>query len=146
VAGVVGLAEALVLAQPERSSESARLWSLTRRLLDELPRRVDGCRITGHPMHRLPGHASCVMDDIESVPLLVGLDRRDIWASNGSACTSAVSEPSHVLLAMGVPRRSVFGALRFTFGLDNCAEDVDTLLEVLPELVAAARPAELTHA
>jgi cysteine desulfurase len=146
VAGVVGLAEALVLAQSERSSEGARLWSLSRRMLDELPRRIDGCRVTGHPTRRLPGHASVVFDDLESEPVLVGLDRRDIWASNGSACASAASEPSHVLLAMGVPRRSLFGALRLTFGLDSCDADVDTLLQVLPEVVAAVRPLELAHA
>ena len=71
--------------------------------------------------------------------MLLGLDTHDIWASSGSACTSASSEPSHVLLGMGLGREWVFGALRLTFGSDNVPVDVDTLLEVIPPLVVAAR-------
>jgi cysteine desulfurase len=141
VAGVVGLAEALALAQDERSSTGPRLQALAGRVLTELPERVDGCRVTGHPVRRLPGHASFVFEGIEIASVLLGLDRRDIWASSGSACTSASSEPSHVLVAMGVPRDSVFGALRLTFGLGSLQPplDVDTLLEAIPPLVASAR-------
>ena len=120
-------------------------------MLSELPRRVDGCRVTGHPTRRLPGHASFVFEGIEIASVLLGLDRRDIWASSGSACTSASSEPSHVLVAMGVPREWVFGALRLTFGLGlgvgvgvgessmESGADVETLLEAIPPLVFAAR-------
>ena len=68
------------------------------------------------------------------------LDKRDIYASSGSACTSRSSEPSHVLVAMGVPRPALFGALRVTFGHDNAPADVDSLLEAIPMLVARARP------
>jgi len=141
VAGVVGLAEALDLAQSERSATNDRLWSLANRLLVELPERVPNCHVTGHPTRRLPGHTSFAFDDVEIASVLLGLDRRDIWASSGSACTSRSSEPSHVLVAMGVPRRAVFGALRVTFGHRNTPSDVDMLLEAIPPLVAAARPA-----
>jgi cysteine desulfurase len=140
VAGVVGLAEALELAQTERRATNDRLWSLASRLLTELPTRVAGCHVTGHPTRRLPSHTSFAFDDVEVASVLLGLDKRDIWASSGSACTSRSSEPSHVLVAMGVPRRAVFGALRVTFGHANAPEDVDTLLDVVPALVAAARP------
>jgi cysteine desulfurase len=140
VAGVVGLAEALTLAQDDRSSSSPRLDALSRRVLAELPRRVLDCRVTGHPTHRLAGHASFIFKDIEIAPVLLGLDKHDMWASSGSACTSASSEPSHVLVSMGVAREWVFGALRLTFGLDNSPADVDALLEAIPPLVVAARP------
>ena len=139
VPGVVGLAEALALAQDERSSVGPRLRALSERLIAELPQRVPGCRVTGHPSDRLPGHASFVFEDVEIAPVLLGLDQRDIWASSGSACTSGSSEPSHVLLAMGLSREWVYGALRLTFGLQNTAEDVDALLEAVPPLVMAAR-------
>jgi cysteine desulfurase len=140
VAGVVGLAEALALAQDERVASGPRLQALSSRMLAELPGRVADCRVTGHPSRRLPGHASFIFKDIEIAPILLGLDRHDIWASSGSACTSASSEPSHVLLAMGVAREWVFGALRLTFGLDNVPADVDALLEAIPPLVVGVRP------
>jgi len=140
VPGIVGLAEALELAQNERRATNERLWSMTRRVLDELPKHVPHCAVTGHPTQRLPSHASFTFDDVEIASVLLGLDKRDIWASSGSACTSRSSEPSHVLVAMGVPRKALFGALRVTFGHANAPADVDTLLEAIPALVATARP------
>jgi cysteine desulfurase len=141
VPGIVGLAEALDLAQSERRSNNQRLWALAGRLLGELPLCVPGCQVTGQPSDRLPSHASFTFDDVEIASVLLGLDKREIWASSGSACTSRSSEPSHVLVAMGVPRKALFGALRVTFGHDNAPADVDVLLEAIPALVAAARPA-----
>jgi cysteine desulfurase len=143
VAGVVGLAEALALAQDERACLGPRIQAMSGRLLAELPRRVADCRVTGHSSDRLPGHASFVFEGIEIAPILVGLDRRDVWASSGSACMSASSEPSHVLVAMGVTREWVYGALRLTFGKDNTPADVDTLLEVIPPLIAQVRAKSL---
>jgi cysteine desulfurase len=139
VAGVVGMAEALALVQDERPTHAPRLRALSERLLDELPRRVSGCRVTGHPINRLPGHASFVFQDVEIASVLLGLDQHDICASSGSACTSASSEPSHVLVGMGLAREWLFGALRLTFGAGSSAADVDVLLETIPPLVAAAR-------
>src|SRR5579864_4561783 len=139
VAGVVGMAEALALAQDERSTSAPRLRALSERLIQELPARVNGCRVTGDPTDRLPGHASFVFQDVEIAPILLGLDKQDICASSGSACTSASSEPSHVLLAMGLSRDWVFGALRITFGSSNTTDDAHSLLRVIPEQVAAAR-------
>ena len=139
VAGIVGLAEAFSLAQGERGSSGPHLRKMSSRLLEELPRRVNSCRATGHAADRLPGHASFVFEDIEIAPILLGLDKQDIWASSGSACMSTSSEPSHVLVAMGVPRASLFGALRVTFGSSNVDEDVDRLLSVIPPLVSDVR-------
>ncbi|MBV8713794.1 MAG: cysteine desulfurase [Chloroflexi bacterium] len=139
VAGVVGMAEALAFAQDERAATSDRLRSFSERLIRELPARLSHTRLTGHPTLRLAGHASFAFQDVEIAPVLLGLDKQDIWASSGSACTSASSEPSHVLVAMGLSRDWLFGALRVTFGKSNTAEDVDVLLEAIPELVANAR-------
>jgi cysteine desulfurase len=136
VAGIVGMAEALALAQ----DSPADVASLSARLLDELPMRVPGCRVTGHLASRLPGHASFVFPEIESATLLAALDARGIYASSGSACMSMSSEPSHVLVAMGVPRTYLFGALRVTFGCGNTMDDVDTLLATMPSLVNPAVP------
>jgi cysteine desulfurase len=142
VAGVVGMAEALALAQDERALSTPLLRALSERLLAELPARVSGCRITGHPSLRLAGHTSFVFEGVEIAPILLGLDRQDVWASSGSACTSASSEPSHVLVAMGLSRDWLFGALRVTFGASNLPSDVDVLLEAIPRLVASARQSE----
>ena len=144
VAGIVGMAEALALAQDEGATLGPRLRALSARLLAELPERVPGCRVTGHPSDRLPGHASFVFEGVEIASVLLGLDERDVWASSGSACTSASSEPSHVLLAMGVSREWVFGALRLSFGIDNTVDDVDALLRTIPPLVVGARSKALS--
>jgi len=141
VASIVGMATALSLAQSARENSNQRLWQLASRLLRELPIRVPDCRVTGHPRERLPNHASFAFGQVEIASVLLGLDRQDVWASSGSACTSASSEPSHVLVAMGVPRSHLFGALRLTVGLDNGPADVDTLLDTIPPLVASARRA-----
>jgi cysteine desulfurase len=109
VAGIVALATALGLAQAERERTNRRLWALTSRLLAELPARVTDCRVTGHPHERLPNHASFAFGQAEIAPVLVGLDRQEVWASSGSACASASSEPSHVLVAMGCRARTCSG-------------------------------------
>jgi cysteine desulfurase len=145
VAGIVGMAEALALAQDERATSGPRLRALSERLLDELPREVPGCRVTGHPTNRLPGHASFAFEDVEIASVLLGLDHHEICASSGSACTSSSSEPSHVLVAMGLARDWLFGALRLTFGASSSASDVDVLLETIPPLVAAARQPGARH-
>src|SRR5262249_39526023 len=139
VAGIVGMAEALALAQDERPSAGPRLRALSERMLQGLPRRVSGCRGTGHPTNRPPREPGLCLRDVEIASVLLGFDKREICASSGSACTSASSEPSHVLVAIGLPRDWLFGALRLTFGASNATADVDVLLGELPPLVAVAR-------
>ncbi|GAC1312913.1 MAG: cysteine desulfurase family protein [Chloroflexota bacterium] len=146
VAGIVGLATALELAQSECAASNARLRGFTRRLLTDIPARTDFCRVTGptNIAERLPGHASFVLKHVESASLLLALDRDDIWASSGSACTSGASEPSHVLVALGLDSAWLFGALRLTLGRDTCDEDIDRLVDVLPAAVRAVRRSVLT--
>jgi cysteine desulfurase len=115
--------------------------ALRDRLLDELPQQVPGTIITG-PLdrgRRLPNSASFAFANVEGEAVLLQLDLLGIAASSGSACTTASLEPSHVLLAMGVPERYLRGSLRLTLGKGNTMADVDYLLDVLPNAVGKIR-------
>jgi len=139
VAGIVGLATALRLAQEAREGENARLRRLRDRLIQGVLERVPDARLTGHPTERLPHHASFVFKGINGEELLLALDVEGIAASTGSACTSGRPEPSEVLLAMGLPHEWAVGSLRLTLGKSTTEEDVDYVLEVLPRAVARLR-------
>ena len=139
-AGIVGIAEALELAQGGREASNARLRRLRDRLLDEVPQQVEGTRVTGHRTKRLANNASFVVEGVEGEALILGLDQAGIEASTGSACTSGSSEPSHVLKAMGFPDDLARGSLRLTLGAENTEADVNKVLEVLPALVDRLRP------
>jgi cysteine desulfurase len=141
VAGAAGLATALRLAHSEMPSRNAALTAMRDRLLDELPRRVPGTMITGprDRARRLPNNASFAFEHLEGEAVLLQLDLLGVAASSGSACTTASLEPSHVLVAMGVPERYLRGSLRLTLGTDNSMADVDYLLDVLPPAVAKIR-------
>jgi cysteine desulfurase len=141
VAGAVGLATALRLARDEMARRNAELVAMRDRLLDDLPSRVPGTMITG-PLdrdRRLPNNASFAFEHLEGEAVLLQLDLLGIAASSGSACTTASLEPSHVLVAMGVPERYLRGSLRITLGTDNTMADVDRLLDVLPPAIAKIR-------
>ncbi len=139
VAGIVGLATALRLAQEGRESENARLRRLRDRLVRGILERVPDARLTGHPTERLPHHASFVFKGINGEELLLALDVEGIAASTGSACTSGRPEPSEVLLAMGLPHEWAVGSLRLTLGKSSTDEDIDYVLDVLPRAVARLR-------
>ena len=141
VAGAVALATALQLATGERDARNAHVAALRDRLLDELPRRVPDTIITG-PLdraRRLPNSASFAFQHVEGEAVLLQLDLQGIAASSGSACTTASLEPSHVLVAMGVPESYLRGSLRLTLGTGNTMADIETLLDVLPPAVARIR-------
>ncbi len=141
VAGAVGLATALQLAYEELDARNAELIHLRDRLLDEVPRRIPGTIVTGprDPSKRLPNSASFAFEHVEGEAVLLQLDLLGVAASSGSACTTASLEPSHVLVAMGVPERYLRGSLRLTLGTDNTMGDVEYLLEVLPTAVEKIR-------
>uniref|UniRef100_A0A7V1ZHB4 cysteine desulfurase n=1 Tax=Thermoanaerobaculum aquaticum TaxID=1312852 RepID=A0A7V1ZHB4_9BACT len=136
---VVGMAAALRLARSERESRVRHVLRLRDRLLQEVPRRVPGALVTGHPVDRLPHIASFVFPGVESEGVLMALDLEGICASSGSACTSGSLEPSHVLRAMGLPREATTGSLRLSVGKDTTDAHVDRLLQVLPGVVERAR-------
>jgi cysteine desulfurase len=141
VAGAVGLATAMRLANEERASRNAHIRALRDRLLTELPRLVPGTHTTGpsDPEARLPNNLSCCIEGIEGEAVLLQLDLAGIAASSGSACTSGSLDPSHVLKAMGISSDLARGSLRLTVGKDNTQEDIDRLLAVLPGIVQRLR-------
>lgn len=139
VPGIVGMGEALRLATDEMESEKARLQYLRDKIISGLSSRVEGTQLNGHPEQRLPNNVSISFPGIEGEPILLGLDLAGICASSGSACSSASLEPSHVLLAIGKSAEEAQGTLRITLGRDNGEQDVDYLLQILPELVEKLR-------
>ena len=138
VAGAVGMAAALREAAEALPAESARLAALRDRLIEGLT-GLPCARLTGHPTHRLPGTASFVFEGVEGEALLLHLDARGICASSGSACSSASLDPSHVLLAIGLPHAIAHGSLRLSLGPDNTEADVDDILKAVPRVVENLR-------
>jgi cysteine desulfurase len=140
-AASVGLAEAMRLAHEEREADVARDRALQERLLEELPRRISMLGVTGprDASERLPGSVSVVVGFVEGESILLALDLAGVAASSGSACTTGSVEPSHVLVAMGVPPELARGSLRITLGRENSKADVERLLKVLPPIVARMR-------
>jgi len=139
VAGAVGLATALRLAEEERVVEMARLRRLRDRLIEGVLASVPESRLTGHPTHRLAHHASFAFRGVEGESVVLSLDLAGIAASSGAACAEGEPEPSFVLTAMGLPLDWSIGSLRLTLGRANDEADVARVLEVLPGIVERLR-------
>lgn len=139
VAGIVGLAVALRLAQENRESENARLLALRDCLVAGVLARVPGAMLTGHSSERLPNNASFAFRGVEGEALVMALDLEGICASAGSACTGGEHEPSFVLSAMGLEREWALGSLRLTLGRATTEADLGTVLDLLPHLVERLR-------
>lgn len=139
VAGIVGMGAALELAYSEREKEFQHAVQLRDRLIDGIFRRIPFVQLNGHPERRLPNNANFCIDFVESESLLLSLDLKGICASSGSACTSGSIEPSHVLMAIGVPAQLAHGSLRLTVGSGNTVEEIDYTLDVLEEVVERLR-------
>jgi len=144
VAGIVALGEAARLAGEEMEQESAHASALRGRIIHGLLDRVPDLILTGHPTRRLPNSASFCVPGIEGEALLLDLDQEGFAVSSGSACTSGVSEPSHVLLALGLPPDIARGSIRITVGRGNTSAEVEGLLDVFPRVVHRLR-AMSTH-
>jgi len=139
VAGIVGLSRAAELAGQEMIAEAERLTPLRDRLIQGILEGIDHSYLNGHPVKRLPNNANLSFDYVEGESMCLNLDLKGICVSTGSACSSSNLEPSHVLLAMGVPTQLAHGSLRFTLGKWTGPEDIDRVLEVLPPIVAKLR-------
>lgn len=139
IAGIVGLAKALSIAESERTAHATRLRALSERLIDGVLTRIPQSWLNGDRQTRLPGIVNVGFACIETESLLLLLDQRGICASSGSACTSGSLEPSHVLLAMGLSPDEANGSIRFSPGRQTTDEQIDTLLDLLPDLVAQLR-------
>lgn len=139
VAGIVGLGKAIELATQNLSEYAAKLQKLRDKLIDGVLSKIDYVRLNGDRNQRLPNNANFSFEFIEGESLLLMLDMKGIAASSGSACTSGSLDPSHVLLAIGLEHEVAHGSLRITLGEDNTEEDIDYLLEILPEIVSRLR-------
>ena len=135
IPGIVGCARALQLAAEEREQETPRVGALRDRLVGGLQELLPGVLLNGHATKRLPNNVNVSLPGVEAEPLLMGLDLAGVCASSGSACSTGSLEPSHVLTALGRTAEIARSSLRFTLGRKNTAEDVETLLQVLPDLV-----------
>jgi cysteine desulfurase len=139
IAGIVGLAKALTIAESERTTLASRLRALSERLIDGVLTRIPQSWLNGDRESRLPSIVNLGFACIETESLLLLLDQRGICASSGSACTSGSLEPSHVLLAMGLSPEEANGSIRFSLGKQTTDEQIDIVLDLLPDLVAQLR-------
>ena len=135
---IVGMAAALKEACDHMEENAAKVSALRDRLIAGLSAIPHGA-LNGDPVHRLPGNVSFCFEGIEGESLLLLLDSRGICASSGSACTSGSLDPSHVLLAIGRPHEVAHGSLRLTLSAENTPEQVDYLLQEIPQAVAYLR-------
>lgn len=138
VAGIVGAATALRLAYEELPRVQPRIIALRDRLINGLL-TIPASQLTGHPTHRLPNNASFCFEGVEGESILLNLDLLGVAASTGSACTSGSVDPSHVLIAMGLPVEVAHGSLRLTLGKNNTAADVEAILSSVPGIVEKLR-------
>ena len=140
VAGIVGFGAAFALAHATLAEEADRLRELSAKLRDGLL-ALDGVSLTGHPDERLANNVSIVVEGVEGGDLVAALDLEGVEVSTGSACTSGSTEPSHVLLAMGIDPQLAHGSIRITTGPETTADDIDRTLEafatVLPRMRAS---------
>ena len=139
LAGIVGIGKAIELATANLESNAARLTAMRDRMIEGILAAIPECRLNGHPTERLPNNVNVSVRYIEGEALLLRLDLAGICGSSGSACTSGSLDPSHVLLAIGLPHEIAHGSLRLTLGTDSTESDVDAVLTELPRIVKLLR-------
>jgi cysteine desulfurase len=139
VPGIVGLGKAAELARQEMDQEAERMTHLREQLVNGLMERIDHIHLNGHPTIRLPNNVNISVEYVEGESMVLNLDLEGICVSTGSACSSSSLEPSHVLLALGLPHEQAHGSLRFTTGKWTTEEHIQQVLEVLPRIVAKLR-------
>jgi cysteine desulfurase len=139
IAGIVGLGKAIELADKEIEENTKKLVYLRDKLINGILENIPYSKLNGHPIDRLPGNCNISFDFIEGEAMLLLLDSKGIAASSGSACTSGSLDPSHVLLAIGLPHEKAHGSLRMTLEHYNTEQEVDTVLKELPMIVSKLR-------
>ena len=136
---IVGMAEALCIADREREENNCKISALRDRFISRVLKEIPYVRLNGHPNDRLPANANFSFKYVEGEALLYNLDLAGIAVSSGSACTSGSLEPSHVLLAMGLDKETAKSSIRFSFGRENSAEEVDFAVDKLKEIIVKLR-------
>jgi cysteine desulfurase len=136
---IVGMAKALEITVANRLENNRRYTVLRDRLINNIPDLVSDVRITGHPTHRLPNHASFAFKDVDGNQLLAALDLAGFGCSSGSACKTGDPTPSDVLSAIGLPDDWALGSLRVTVGRSTHEEEIERFLEILPTTITNLR-------
>jgi len=136
---IVGLGRACELAAERIADENTRVRALRDRLEKALLEKCAGAKLNGHPAERLPNTTNISFENIEGEAILLHLDEVGIAASSGSACTTGSLEPSHVMMAMGIPYNYAHSSIRFSFSVYNTDEDVDRVIAVMPGIVEKLR-------
>jgi len=136
---IVGMGEAMMIAARNQPENAKRLSAMRDRMIAGLLEKIPHSRLNGHPIERLPGNVNVSIRYIEGEAMLLRLDMAGIAASSGSACTSGSLDPSHVLLAIGLPHEIAHGSLRFSLSDESVDADVDEVLNVLPGIVKTLR-------
>ena len=139
VAGIVGLGKAIEIATKDIEKKSKYLTELRDMTIEKLLTAIPNTILNGDPIKRLPGNVNVCFKYIEGESILLMLDMKGIYASSGSACTSGSLDPSHVLLAIGLPHEIAHGSLRLTFSTENTKKDIEYLLDILPPIVERLR-------
>ena len=139
VPGIVGYGEAARLAEESREERTARVQVLRDYLIERILKEVPYCRLNGDQKRRLPNNVNISFEFIEGESLLLMLDGYGICASSGSACTSGSLDPSHVLLAIGLPHEIAHGSLRLTLGKETTKEEIDYTVDKIKEVVSQLR-------
>lgn len=139
VPGIVGLAKAMELTYTDFDVKIEKMTKLRDKLIKGLLESIPYCKLNGHPTKRLANNANIGVEYVEGESLLLLLDMNGIAASSGSACTSGSLDPSHVLLALGIPHEKAHGSIRFTLGVQNTEEEIDVVLEKMPAIVQRMR-------
>jgi len=139
VPGIVGMAKAFDIAAGRMAEDAVREATLRDRLWEGLRANIEAIHLNGDPVHRLPGNLNVRVEGIEGEAMILMLDMEGICVSSGSACTTGSLEPSHVLLAMGIPAENAHGSLRITLGRSTTQEDVDHFIKVFPPIVTRLR-------
>ena len=139
LAGIVGMAAALKLAMDNFEENTNKMKALRERYINAVLEKIPYCRLNGHRTERLPGNTNISFQFIEGEAMLLLLDMYGIAASSGSACTSGSLDPSHVLLAIGLPHGIAHGSLRVTFSHHNTEEEVDKIVEALEKTIQRLR-------
>ncbi|OPX43468.1 cysteine desulfurase IscS [Ruminiclostridium hungatei] len=137
--GIIGLGKAIELATENMEAYNKKLLDLREKTIEGLMAKVPYIRLNGHRSSRLPGNVNISFQYIEGESLLLMLDMLGVCGSSGSACSSGSLDPSHVLMAIGLPHEIAHGSLRLTFGDVNTQEDVDFILEEIPKIVSRLR-------
>ncbi len=139
VIGILGFVKAFEIAQARRKKEGERLIKIRDYFIDEVKKTIPKIKLNGHISDRLPNNVNISFMNIEGEAMLLYLDAKGIYASTGSACTSKSLDPSHVILALGMPYEVAHGSIRFSFGRSTQKKDIDYILSELPDIVSKLR-------